>query len=85
LEEYIMENYLAQITIDFGVLADEHEGAVRNERLWSHGAPDAETAAMHEENAETHRQLADWFRDISNNPEWLLDKLLAFDDQLKKK
>jgi hypothetical protein len=80
-----MENYLAQITIDFGVLADEHEGAAQNEHIWGLGAPDAETAEMHEENAETHAQLAEWFKDISNNPKWLLDKLLAFGDQLKKK
>ena len=79
-----MENYLAQITIDFGMLADEHEGAASNERLWAKGAPDAEAAEMHEENEATHRQLAEWLRDISNNPEWLLDKLLAFGDKLKK-
>lgn len=80
-----MENYLAQITIDFGVLADEHEGAAKNEHIWALGAPSADYAEMHEENEATHRQLAEWFRAISNNPEWLLDKLLAFGDQLKKK
>lgn len=76
-----MENYLAQITIDFGVLADEHEGAVRNERLWSHGAPDAETAAMHEENAETHRQLAEVYRKISNNPKAFFDFMYTLEDK----
>lgn len=80
-----MENYLEQITISFGVLADEHEGAAKNEHIWALGAPSVDYAEMHEENEATHRQLAEWFRDISNNPEWLLDKLLAFGDQLKKK
>ena len=80
-----MENYLAQITIDFGVLADEHEGAAQNEHLWGLGAPDAETAEMHNENEMTHLYLTEVYRAISNNPEWLLDKLLAFGDQLKKK
>jgi len=63
-----MENYLAQITIDFGVLADEHEGAAKNEELWAKGAPDAETSEMHVENATTHRDLAKAYREISNNP-----------------
>ena len=77
-----MENYLAQITIDFGMMADEHEEAMRNERIWALGAPNAEAAEMHEENMETHRQLADWYRAISNNPEWFMDKLLAYGHKL---
>lgn len=63
-----MENYLAQITIDFGVLADEHEGAAKNEELWAKGAKDRETSEMHVENATTHRDLAKAYREISNNP-----------------
>jgi hypothetical protein len=80
-----MENYLAQITIDFGVLADEHEGAAKNNHIWAMGTPREDYTEMYEEQADAHRQLAEWFRAISNNPEWLLDKLLAFGDQLKKK
>lgn len=68
-----MENYLAQITIDFGILADEHEGAAKNEELWAKGAKDVETSAMHLENATTHRELAGVYRDISNNPKVLFD------------
>jgi hypothetical protein len=63
-----MENYLEQIVIDFGVLATEHEDAAKNEHTWALGAPSADYCAMHEENAETHRQLAKAYRNISNNP-----------------
>lgn len=76
-----MENYLAQITIDFGVLADEHEVAASNERLWAKGAPDVEQAAMHEENAETHIQLARGYRQLSNNPKAFFDFISAMEDK----
>jgi hypothetical protein len=79
-----MENYLAQITIDFGMMADEHEGAAKNEHLWGLGAPDTETAEMHNENEMTHLYLTEIYRAISNNPKWFMDKLLAFGDQLSK-
>lgn len=39
-------------------LIDEHTVAACNERLWAKGAPDAETARMHEENAEEHTEFA---------------------------
>lgn len=76
-----MENLLAQITIDFGKLAEDHYAAARNEHLWALGARDNETAVMHEENSDDHRQLALLYKNISNNPKWLLEKLLAFGDQ----
>lgn len=40
-------------------LIEEHRVAASNERLWSKGAPDTETARMHEENAEEHSEFAD--------------------------
>jgi hypothetical protein len=40
-------------------LIEEHHVAVSNERLWAKGAPDQETAQMHEENAEEHAEFAD--------------------------
>ena len=40
-------------------LIEEHRVAASNERLWAKGAPDAETAQMHEENAEEHSEFAD--------------------------
>lgn len=40
-------------------LIEEHRVAASNERLWAKGAPDAETARMHEENVEEHTEFAD--------------------------
>lgn len=51
-----------QMEQDFEALAKEHEVAASNERLWAKGSPDAETAAMHEENAEGHLLLARMYR-----------------------
>ena len=39
-------------------LIEEHRVATSNERLWAKGAPDDETARMHEENAEEHTEFA---------------------------
>ncbi len=39
-------------------LIEEHRVAASNERLWAKGSPDAETAQMHEENAEEHLEFA---------------------------
>lgn len=39
-------------------LIEEHRIAASNERLWAKGAPDTETARMHEENAEEHTEFA---------------------------
>jgi hypothetical protein len=40
-------------------LIEEHRITASNERLWAKGAPDGETAAMHEANAEEHMEFAD--------------------------
>ena len=40
-------------------LIEEHRVTASNERLWAKGAPDGETAAMHEANAEEHIDFAD--------------------------
>lgn len=45
-------------------LIEEHRVAASNERLWSKGAPDAETARMHEENAEEHTEFANILLDL---------------------
>ncbi len=57
--EYFIINQLEQ---DFEALADEHEIAAKNEHLWALGANDGDTSAMHEENAEAHRELAEMYR-----------------------
>ena len=40
-------------------LIEEHRVAASNERLWAKGAPDRESAIMHEENAREHLSFAD--------------------------
>jgi hypothetical protein len=45
-------------------LIEEHRVAASNERLWAKGAPDAETARMHEENAEEHSEFADMLKTL---------------------
>ena len=45
------ELMMIQVNQDFNELAEQYAGAASNERLWAKGAPDAETARMHEENA----------------------------------
>lgn len=40
-------------------LIEEYRVAASNERLWAKGAPDVETARMHEENAEENSEFAD--------------------------
>ena len=45
------ELMMIQINQDMNELAEQYMGAASNERLWAKGAPDAETAKMHEQNA----------------------------------
>jgi hypothetical protein len=45
-------------------LIEEHRVAASNERLWAKGAPDAETAEMHEANAEEHMEFADMLQTL---------------------
>ena len=40
-------------------LIKSHHVAASNERLWAKGAPDRESAIMHEENAREHLSFAD--------------------------
>ena len=40
-------------------LIEEYRVAASNERLWAKGAPDQETAQMHEANAEENAEFAD--------------------------
>ena len=61
------EMLLNQMEQDFEEIAKKHEVAASNERLWAKGAHDAETAAMHEENAEGHMLLARMYRRMKND------------------
>lgn len=40
-------------------LIEEHRVAASNERLWAKGAPDSDTAQIHEENMAEHIEFAD--------------------------
>ena len=52
------ELMMIQAKQDFNELAEQYAVAASNERLWAKGAPDAETARMHEENAiQNHTML----------------------------
>lgn len=61
-----------QITQDMNELAEQYEGAASNERLWAKGAPDADTAQMHEENAEHCSLMAEMYRRMAKYPEAIL-------------
>ena len=61
------ELLIEQMELDFETMAEEHEVAASNERLWAKGAPNAETAAMHEENAEGHMLLARMYRRMKDD------------------
>ena len=61
------QNLMTQMEQDFLNLAEEHEGTAKNEHLWSLGAEDPEVAAMHEQNAEEHRALAEAYRRMSGH------------------
>ena len=58
---------LTQMEYDFEYLANEHEATAENERLWSLGAPDPETAQMHIDNMEQHLMLARMYRRMKDD------------------
>lgn len=47
-------------------LIEEHTVAASNERLWAKGAPDQETAQMHEENADEHIEFVEMLVNLLN-------------------
>lgn len=47
--------------------ADDHLIAGSNEHLWALGSDNGEAAAMHEHNAEEHREFAKMLREFANN------------------
>jgi hypothetical protein len=69
-----MDNELTiiQITQDMEELAEQYEGAANNERLWAKGSPDAETARMHEENAEHASEMARMYHRMAKYPKAIL-------------
>lgn len=68
-----IELMLIQINQDLSELAEEYRAAASNERLWAKGAPDQETAVMHEQNAAGCVYLADFYKRLSENPQFLIN------------
>ena len=67
-----MELTKIHMTQDFEANAEEYEVAASNERLWAKGAPDNETAQMHEENAEHCVMMAKLYRNMAKYPDAIL-------------
>jgi hypothetical protein len=63
---------IIQITQDMEEFAEQYEGAASNERLWAQGSADAETAQMHEENAEHASLMAKMYHRMAKYPEAIL-------------
>ena len=63
---------MIQMTQDFEELAEQYEAAASNERLWAKGSHDADTAAMHEENAEHAMGRVEMYHKMARHPEAIL-------------
>lgn len=61
-----------QLVHEFEELAEEYDVAVSNERLWAKGAPDNETAEMHEQNAEHCAMMAKMYRNMAKYPDTII-------------
>lgn len=66
-----------QFTQDMEELAEQYAGAASNERLWAKGAPDAETAQMHEENAIQNHTMALFYGYLASRA---LDLIESFEE-----
>ena len=66
-----MENAIDRVQLDLIDLAQSHEYMASNEHLWALGSEDGDIAAMHETNAERHRELAELYRRMSESAESL--------------
>jgi hypothetical protein len=72
------ELMMIQMEQDFNELAEQYDGAASNERLWAKGSPDAETAQMHEENAEHAFEMAKFYRYLATRA---LDLVETFQEE----
>ena len=71
-----MENILEVLRTAFEEQAEEHRVAASNERIWAKGAPNEETAGMHEDNAIHNLQLADIYENMSKDVLSLVEKYI---------
>ena len=72
-----IELMMIQVNQDFNELAEQYAGAASNERLWAKGAPDAETARMHEENAIHNHTMALFYGYLASRA---LDLIESFEE-----
>jgi hypothetical protein len=72
------ELMMIQFTQDMEELAEQYAGAASNERLWSKGSPDTETARMHEENAEHNSEMAKFYHTLATRA---LDLIETFQEE----
>ena len=72
------ESLMNQMELDFESLAKEHEDTASNERLWAKGAPDPETAKMHEQNAEQNHKMGLFYGYLASRA---LDLIESFEEE----
>jgi hypothetical protein len=70
-----MENIIINIINDMAELMEQYQVAASNERLWAKGAPNQDTAEMHERNAEENAVLAEIYKKLSENPQLIINAL----------
>lgn len=70
------ELMMIQINQDMNELAEQYEGAASNERLWAKGAPDEETARMHEANVEQNTEMAKFYRMLATQSLSLIETFM---------
>ena len=58
--------------------AEEYAVAASNERLWAKGSPDAETATMHEQNADHAHTMSRFYSYLASRA---LDLVESFDEE----
>ena len=68
-----LENIINQLVQDFGELAAEHAGTADNEHIWALGS-EGEEAEQHEQYAEEHRAIAEFYRKMAKNPELIWEQ-----------
>ena len=71
-----MDNILEILRTAFEEQAEEHRIAASNERIWAKGAPNAETAAMHEDNVNTNMHLADIYENMTKDVLNIVEKYI---------
>jgi hypothetical protein len=72
------ELMMIQMEQDFNELAEQYAGAASNERLWAKGAPDAETAKMHELNAIQNHKMSLFYSYLASRA---LDLIESFEEE----